>query len=447
METQNLRPTQCSEGLVFHADGRENLFLTNGSRVYSLSEDLARLFENALVAEADSDLELLLQKCGLSHQPYIDSDPLEAVPLHNVSLAVAQKCNLGCNYCYASGGDFGQVAKTMSIDVAKQTVDRVLENANEGDRCNFAYMGGEPLINRQLVREITEYALKQAAQKDVLATFSITTNGTMLTSDDAYFFEEHGFAVTISLDGVQEDHDLLRPLRSGKGSYSRIVERIHPLLTLQQRMQVSARVTVTPLNLNLRKTLDSFIEQGFHSVGFSPMLSSPNGQMEMTRDSLNTMLAQLKDCADEFTRQTIAGKRYPFSNIVGALHEIHKGTHRPYPCGAGAGYMGVSAEGDFFACHRFVGDQQRNLGNSRLGVDAARQTDWLDQRHVDKQDPCNSCWARYLCGGGCHHEVIRRGRPACDFIRDWLSHSLAVYVTLLEHRPDFFQPVSNGTDS
>ncbi len=48
-------------------------------------------------------------------------------------------------------------------------------------------------------------------------------------------------------------------------------------------MQVSARVTVTPDNLELRRTLDEFVAAGFHSVGFSPMLSLADGRGEMQR--------------------------------------------------------------------------------------------------------------------------------------------------------------------
>ncbi|EPW6912843.1 SPASM domain-containing protein [Vibrio parahaemolyticus] len=443
MNVKGMQPSQSAEGLVFQANARKHLFLTNGSRVYTLPEDIAKTLEETLVESSTSEFERQLSDYGLSRQPYISDTPLRAVPLHNVSLAIAQKCNLGCKYCYASGGNFGQAEKNMPIEIAKQSIDRVLENVKPNERCNIAYMGGEPLINRSLLREITDYALQQASLKKVHSTFSITTNGTLLTQADAEFFEEHGFAVTLSLDGIEEVHNLLRPFKGGRGSYSRIMKRVQPLLDLQHKMQVSARITVTPLNLDLRKSLDWFIEQGFHSVGFSPMLSSPNGQLEMSPKALQNMLARLIECADEFEQQTIAGKRYPFTNIAGALQEIHKGTHRPYPCGAGAGYMGVSAEGDFVACHRFVGDRERVLGSSSKGVDAARQANWLAQRHVDTQSPCSECWARYLCGGGCHHEVISKGRPACDFIRGWLKHCLGVYVTLQERRPDFFQSFKN----
>ena len=57
---------------------------------------------------------------------------------------------------------------------------------------------------------------------------------------------------------------------------------------------------------------------------------------------------------------------------------------------------------------------------------------------MHRQEPCRGCWARYLCGGGCHHEVIARGRPACDYIRGWLHWSLGAYARLSAARPDYF---------
>jgi uncharacterized protein len=203
-------------------------------------------------------------------------------------------------------------------------------------------------------------------------------------------------------------------------------------------MQVSARVTVTPRNLRLRETLDELLGLGFHSVGFSPMLHAPSGREEMHANDLQEMLEQMIDCGEEFERRTIGGERYAFANIATAIQEIHKGTHRPYPCGAGGGYFGVSAEGGLYACHRFVEDDKALFGDVRTGVSADTQAHWLSERHVHTQTPCSSCWARYLCGGGCHHEVIHRGRPACHYIRGWLDYSLKAYVRLLNQTPEYF---------
>jgi uncharacterized protein len=165
-------------------------------------------------------------------------------------------------------------------------------------------------------------------------------------------------------------------------------------------------------------------------VGFSPLLNAPSGQGEMQPQDLELMLGAMIDCGREYERRVLAGERYPFANMDNAMGEIARGTHRPYPCGAGAGYLGVAAEGELAACHRFVGDAEGALGSLADGIDLGRQGAWLRARHVHQQAPCSACWARYLCGGGCHHEVMRRGRPACDYIRGWLHYCLEAYLRL-----------------
>jgi uncharacterized protein len=326
----------------------------------------------------------------------------------------------------------------MSLETALQAVDLLLADAEPGVRVNLAFLGGEPLANREGVRTATQYAHRRAAAKGVNLGFSITTNGTLLTPDDAKFFERFGFAVTISLDGIGEAHNRQRPFKNGAPSYDRIISRVEPLLARQRRMQVSARVTVTPSNLDLLSTLDGLLGLGFHSVGFSPMLSSPGKLGEMDRASLESMLAQMKACGQRFEERVIAGVRYPFLNMVNALREIHLGTHRPYPCGAGAGYLGVSADGGLYACHRFVDDPRAAMGRVDASIDGGRRNAWLAERHVHRQEPCRGCWARYLCGGGCHHEVIHRGRPACDYIRGWLDYCIQAYVHLRVRKPSYF---------
>lgn len=420
----------------FESPHGTHLFVADGSRIYDIDAALGREIEQA-IAGGEPTLQALLDRYGLSTEPRIDDRPLQDPPLRALSLTVAQKCNLGCAYCYAQGGEFGGVPKSMSTPVAREAVLRLLDAAAPGDHVNVAFIGGEPLIERELIRQTTAFAVEQARARDVRVGFSITTNGTLVDASDAEFFERHGFSVTVSIDGVGAVHDRLRPFRGGAGSYDRIVRRIEPLLALQQRMQVSARVTVTPLNLGLPKTLDDLIRLGFHSVGFAPMLKGATESLQLEAADLDAMLAEMIDCGGKFEAETIAGRRYPFSNLSEALRQIHRGVHRPYPCGAGAGYFGVSADGGMFACHRFVEDPVGRLGDVHTGIDRSRRNVWLAERHVHRQEPCGSCWARYLCGGGCHHEVIHRGRPACDFIRGWLQYCLGAYVNVMEGRPSY----------
>jgi uncharacterized protein len=427
---------------LFDSAGEPQILLADGTRIYGISREIKFRLEELMASQDPVSLGDYLESLGLESGHRIDNIPLTDPPLHAISLAIAQKCNLGCNYCYAQQGQFGQAARNMPFTVAREAVDLLLKDKRRGDRINLAFLGGEPLINRPVLRDITLYAKEKADRLGLQIGFSITSNGTLITPDDGIFFETFGFAVTVSLDGVGAAHDQQRSFKGGKGSYEKIIGNIRPLLASQKNMQVSARVTVTARNLDLLETLEHFVGLGFHSVGFSPMLSSPGGRDEMDAGSLKTMLEQMIACGEAFETRVVSGTRFPFSNIVIALREIHKGTHRPYPCGAGAGYLGVSAGGELAACHRFVGDSEGSMGTLSQGIDSTLRNHWLNTRHVHRQEPCKSCWARYLCGGGCHHEVIRRGRPACDYIRGWLHYCLQAYTRIRETRPDYFSHAS-----
>jgi uncharacterized protein len=419
---------------LFDTEFGPHALLADASQVFALDEKAAEELARAAGLGAEAVRETLGLSRALASAMEAPRDP----PLRSLSLAVAQSCNLGCTYCYAQEGSFGGKAREMAWRTAETAVRRLFAEASAGDALHISFLGGEPLASRELLRDATELATGLAREKGAIAKFSITTNGTLLRPDDGEFFERHGFAVTVSLDGIGAVHDLLRPFKNGRGSYERAIENVMPLLAMQRRMQISARVTVTPDNLDLREALDGFAELGFTSVGFSPVLRSPTGKSELRKSDFETLLAQMIDCGREFERRIVGGERYPFANLHSAMREIHRGTHRPYPCGAGAGYFGVSAEGGMFACHRFVDDAAGAMGHVETGIDRARQRQWLEERLVDRQEPCRSCWARYLCGGGCHHEVIARGRPACDFIKGWLEYCLQAYVRLSVLRPDYF---------
>jgi len=428
---------QSKDFHLFETTDGPHVLIVDGSQIFRISDDLGNYLSRA-AADGREIFPGMLMPGGVGGAQFVDDEPLRNPPVRALSIAVAERCNLGCTYCYAEGGSFGGPPRNMDWNIAEASVRRLFSQAKKGERVTLAFLGGEPLVNRTLIQRATVLAAQISGKQNIPISFSITTNGTLLTPDDAAFFDRYRFAVTVSLDGVGAVHDRLRPAKGGRGTYDRIINNLRPLLAHKRRMQVLARVTVTPENLGLRATLDHFIGLGFDSVGFSPMLSAPTRHSEMQAPDLDVLLDEMIACGDEFERQVCSGRTYPFANMMTALQEIHRGTHRPYPCGAGAGYFGVSATGGLFACHRFVDDGKAAMGHVDQGVDRHRQQRWLAERIVNRQEPCRSCWARYLCGGGCHYEVIHRGRPACDYIRGWLDYALAAYVRISARRPDLF---------
>lgn len=394
--------------------------------------------ENTLSKEKRDAIEKFIEAELAENRSFVGTDEQAPakVSIQSLSLAIAQKCNLGCTYCYAEQGTFGGKPDNMSIEVAKASVDRLFQDAPADQRITLAFMGGEPLFNRKALHETTAYAVEKARQLGREVAFTITTNATLIRPEDIALFQEHRFTVTVSIDGIGKSNDSLRPYISGKGSFERVKEKLQQLLSVHNRsFQVLGRVTVTPKNLNLVETFQGLLELGMDSVQFSPMLKSPTGKEEMAREDFNVLLEQLMACGEQFRQGFLNRQLLPLKNVLSTLGRIHNYQREMYPCGAGGGYMGVSAEGELYACHRFVNDDDGHMGDLENGVDPAKQGQWLKDRHLQAQGACNSCWARHLCSGSCHHEVIKRGRPACDYIRGWLHYCLGLYVDLMEADP------------
>lgn len=360
----------------------------------------------------------------------------KTVPLQSLSLAIAQKCNLGCTYCYAEQGTFGGKPDNMSWEIAKASVDRLFLTAPIDEPISLAFMGGEPLFNRSVLHQATAYAAENAKKFGRKVKFLIVTNATLIRPEDVALFQEHAFSVTVSIDGVGATNDKLRPYISGKGTFKDITKKLRLLFDVpNRRFKVSARVTVTLKNMNLPETFRGLADMGFDSIQFSPMAKSPTGKEELPQEGFDMFLEQIIECGEMFRHAFNNKQLLPLQNVLSTLRRIHKYEHETYPCGAGGGYMGVSAEGELYACHRFVNDDDGFLGSVQEGVSAEKQEQWLQNRHLNEQKPCTTCWARYLCSGSCHHEVIKRGRPACDYIRGWLYYCLGLYADLAKSDP------------
>ena len=168
------------------------------------------------------------------------------------------------------------------------------------------------------------------------------------------------------------------------------------------------------------------------------MISSPTGKGALAGQDFAQLLAAMTACGDAWMAATLDGRDHSFANLATVLGELHRGSPRSHGCGAARDYLAVDAAGEYSACHRFVKDPLGAMGDLDTGPDDVARAAFLDTRTVERQSPCQSCWARRLCGGGCHQEVLHAGRPACDFVRGWLDYGLRAYGQLIAARPDWF---------
>jgi uncharacterized protein len=330
--------------------------------------------------------------------------------------------------------------------VAFAAIDRLLESTRS-PRVTIGFIGGEPFLNRAVLARSVVYARARAAPRGIAVGFSVTTNGTLLRAEDVALLRDHAFAVTVSLDGDAAAHDRHRPTKAGLGSYASALQALAPLLKDPGAARVVARATVTRDDLRVAERVRALLNEGFLEVGVSPARTSPRPDLVLGSEDWGAFLAEMIRAADlevDRVRAHRGAEPFRFSNLGIALKEIHRGACRSLPCGAGKGYVSVSAEGSYFTCHRTIDDPRFALGDAGRGPSPEARARFIEARHVDRQEPCRSCWARYLCGGGCHAEVMTVGREGCDYVRGWLERCLRIYNETITEYPHLIATSRGG---
>ena len=372
-------------------------------------------------------------------------------PVSSVVVNVANKCNLHCTYCYEPDeAKYGPTPVQMDWPTAQASVDFLFQKSGQSREVNLIFFGGEALLNFKLMRQVVAYAEQKAQTEDKAVDFSITTNGTLLTDSVIDFFQEHRFGVTISIDGPPDLHDKRRSfLTAGgqrKGSYQVLASRLERLFARYTARPVVARVTVTKDAIDIMRTYEHLTGLGFFEVGFSPVTATDGADYGLEPADLHEVLAGFRQLGSLYVERAVAGRYTGFSNLSTLLTDIHVGTNKFFPCGAGLGLLDVDGNGDVYLCHRFPGSEEHHYGNVKDGLDYDRLNAFVNKAHLGNKTVCQTCWVRGLCGGGCYHEAMTQFGDAlhpnlhyCDFLRAWTEYGIGVYMELQRKTPGFVE--------
>ena len=163
-----------------------------------------------------------LKKAGqlFAQDDYIDVSryiPVNA-PVKALCLHVAHDCNLRCQYCFASTGDFGQGRKIMPPDIAKKAIDFVIARSGVRHNIEVDFFGGEPLMAWDTVTQTVDYARSLEEKYNKKFRFTITTNGLLPDADKRKYINEYMENRVTSFDCRREVNDAFRQTEAGTGS-------------------------------------------------------------------------------------------------------------------------------------------------------------------------------------------------------------------------------------
>lgn len=330
--------------------------------------------------------------------------------MHTLELMVAQSCNMHCEYCYGSEGEYGQPG-LMTRETAFRAIElyRAEWDAHKDDPslelpC-VIFFGGEPLLNLPLIRECIEKCESIWGHGHV--RFGITTNLTLMTEPLMDYFIAHNVSIVISFDGTRE-YQSRRVMNDGRDSYDMMLEKIH--MVLAKRPETPGRATIY-IGDDCDKVAREFERLGFKNYQINAV--SGNLGKNSVRDDVffeyrehvtkrteyvRTFCDAVRARDEQQVRAALTRDLSLTFWLTGSL-QMHAPKKRLLYCGSGRSTFALSVQGKFYPCHRFVGQPEYCLGSLDSGIDRR-----LNQQHPLLCNPkCQKCGIRYACGHPCMH--------------------------------------------
>lgn len=166
---------------------------------------------------------------------------------------ITTQCNLSCSHCLLGNEKLSNPA--WKLQRYFEALDKIKSLGGQ----NILFTGGEPFYLKNFLI-IADYA------KALGFSASVITNGTLLNENNVEMTSRLFNVVGISIDGRNDEHDLIR----GRGSYRKAIQSIINLLKL--KTQVVVYITVNGLNINSQKQMiEELIALGVRSFHFNQL--------------------------------------------------------------------------------------------------------------------------------------------------------------------------------
>lgn len=364
------------------------------SRFYD-KEDILSCYEEIL--EAYQEKILFSEDDYEKYANYAVASPVKAMCLN-----IAHDCNLRCEYCFASTGDFGEGRKLMTFETGKKAIDFLLNMSGDRENLELDFFGGEPLMNFETVKKIVEYARSREKEYGKHFRFTITTNGMLLTDDKIEFINREMSNVVLSIDGRKEVNDRMRKRIDGSGSYDKIVPMYKKLVQQRGDKEYYVRGTYTKYNIDFSNDVFSLLDEGFDQISVEPAMSDSNEPYAITEADLPAIFKEYENLMNKIVEYEKAGKKFNFFHFMLDLDQGPCAIKRLRGCGCGNDYVAVTPDGDIYPCHQFVGMEDYKMGNlddETFNLDMKAN---FAKAHIYSKPDCRNCWAKFYCSGGCN---------------------------------------------
>lgn len=283
-------------------------------------------------------------------------------------LLPTEKCNFRCTYCYEDF-ELGRMTRE-TIEAIKRLLSRRVAGL---ERLQLSWFGGEPLVAKDIVLEISGFAAALVSEHPSLQYRShMTTNAFLLDQPTFIDLAKTGVLdYQISLDGPEEVHNQTRRQANGAGTFDRIWNNL-----------IAIRATSYPATIRLRVhydtetayRMDTLIHELKQQLLPDPRFSVVFHEIERLGGPND---AQIKAITHEENELAIA---YLNRKLYGEDYSVPSA--EPYVCyAAKANSLLVRSDGGIGKCTVALNDERNVIGklnpDGTLTLDQSRVWPWL----------------------------------------------------------------------
>ena len=392
-----------SDFFIFHTDGKRYIFHGPSCLIFDISAQQYNCLELNESIEGKQVVLNIIENSISKHKKKIryDKNNPSFVP-SCVVLNVSGKCNLACKYCFSQDKN-GFKFNSMSVDECIDAISFMIKSNQEENNFTVGFFGGEPMLEENVVKAVIEECSSLFPNKNI--SYSITTNGTLISDDFIPIIQKHNISLLLSFDGPESIVNSSRPHKNKKvNTYSAILNTVSSLR--KNKIPFSFRATVIASDCRLMETIREFEK---HKVPYYlvPCFNSRNENSsvysEWNPSALSRFLKEYDQAINYFYDRIANNKPVYCYSFIEKIKEISKQFISRHSCGIGVSLFSVISGGSIFPCMNMATRPETAIGNIYSGIEDSKRQKFLPF-DIEEQPKCQSCLIRYQCSGGCFSE-------------------------------------------
>jgi len=328
-------------------------------------------------------------------------------------------CNLDCRYCFYLEKEKLYPERKNHYRMSENTLELFVQQhiaAQDVDEVIFAWQGGEPtLMGIPFYQKAVALQQRYANGKTIVNTFQ--TNGILVNSEWAHFFNQRQFLVGISIDGDAALHDEWRLTRSGDPTHAKVERAIRCLV--EHEVEFNTLTVVNQSNMHHPQRVYAYLKSlGSRYMQFIPLVE------RQSNHGISTLAHPQEDKANMMPWSVNTSQFGHFLNAIFDIWiredigeigiQLFEQTLAAW-CGlppqvcifapqCGSAFA-MEMNGDIYNCDHFVYPEYK-LGN--IYDRTLREMNSSEQNHCFGKDKmrsmaqeCHDCQWKFACYGGC----------------------------------------------